>query len=543
MKKEKMPVERRSMHPSWLWIFPPFILFLAHAFLFRKWIIDDAGITFAYAKNLAAGYGLVAQPGVPPVEGYSNFLWVLTWVPFFLTHTFTQPIVPKVLSCILVLATFGIIYKVLVKKFALSSMAAMLVLVFVSINSSFVIWTTSGLENPLFVLLIVSLLAICLDFAGCQRITIKNAAAAACLSSAIALTRPDGIVYMLMFPATLVLRSVLKSNTKKSSRLVLPAYCLFIALILGAFYVFRFCYFHDIFPNTYRAKGGPDILFVKAFLLLKFEAIIRLVGLTSGCFGLLEGASIFVLVAMTACQITLKRFNIYHTVLLLFTVTAAGVFIVMPHDWMGEYRFGTPFIPLVFCYSVVLAVSYFDTLSISGRARAGAMVAVVLLFLCIKVPDSLSRSLTFIQDPPLPLEKVRRVIRSYEQNASILGVKHASMLVPDVGGALLYSHLRVYDLGMLSDRTIARTMGKDMPEFYDYIFEVAKPTFIHTHDAWATRANLDGDPRFRQDYVPFFEVIDPKIQVAGAKPIYSGDYVRKDVIRNSPTDLEKLRKL
>src|SRR5205814_3853654 len=41
------------------------------------WIVDDAAITFAYSKNLAAGHGLVITPGHAPEEGYSNTSWML----------------------------------------------------------------------------------------------------------------------------------------------------------------------------------------------------------------------------------------------------------------------------------------------------------------------------------------------------------------------------------------------------------------------------------------------------------------------------------
>ncbi|MEQ1566720.1 MAG: hypothetical protein ABMA64_13850 [Myxococcota bacterium] len=42
------------------------------------YVCDDAYITFRYAKNLATGHGLVFNPGeFPPVEGYSDFLWLL----------------------------------------------------------------------------------------------------------------------------------------------------------------------------------------------------------------------------------------------------------------------------------------------------------------------------------------------------------------------------------------------------------------------------------------------------------------------------------
>src|SRR5262249_23988574 len=50
----------------------PIIVFVAHASVFGSWIVDDAAISWAYARSLATGHGLVAQPGVAPVEGYSN---------------------------------------------------------------------------------------------------------------------------------------------------------------------------------------------------------------------------------------------------------------------------------------------------------------------------------------------------------------------------------------------------------------------------------------------------------------------------------------
>ena len=40
-------------------------------------LFDDAMISMRYARNLAEGYGLVWNPGEPPVEGYTNFLWTV----------------------------------------------------------------------------------------------------------------------------------------------------------------------------------------------------------------------------------------------------------------------------------------------------------------------------------------------------------------------------------------------------------------------------------------------------------------------------------
>ena len=40
-------------------------------------VAEDAFISFRFARNLVRGYGLVWYPGEGPVEGYTNFSWVL----------------------------------------------------------------------------------------------------------------------------------------------------------------------------------------------------------------------------------------------------------------------------------------------------------------------------------------------------------------------------------------------------------------------------------------------------------------------------------
>ncbi|HYN06417.1 MAG TPA: hypothetical protein VES67_03410 [Vicinamibacterales bacterium] len=40
-------------------------------------VVEDAYITYRFAKHLASGLGLVWNPHEAPVEGYTNFLWLL----------------------------------------------------------------------------------------------------------------------------------------------------------------------------------------------------------------------------------------------------------------------------------------------------------------------------------------------------------------------------------------------------------------------------------------------------------------------------------
>ena len=64
-----------SQHGAWALIALCIVGLLAHGF-YQRFLCDDAYITFRYARNVAAGNGLVFNPG-EHVEGFSNFLWML----------------------------------------------------------------------------------------------------------------------------------------------------------------------------------------------------------------------------------------------------------------------------------------------------------------------------------------------------------------------------------------------------------------------------------------------------------------------------------
>ena len=87
---------------------------IGHLFLFWlsaqifSYTIDDAYITFRYSKNLATGFGPTYNPGQPPVEGYTTFLWMLLMtLPHFIgvnVATFS-----KIVGLLLTCGTFALI--------------------------------------------------------------------------------------------------------------------------------------------------------------------------------------------------------------------------------------------------------------------------------------------------------------------------------------------------------------------------------------------------------------------------------------------------
>jgi hypothetical protein len=509
---------------SWLL---PLAVFLAHALLFGSWIVDDAGITFVYARNLAAGHGLVSQPGLPPVEGFSNFLWMLAFVPAFLAGLFDPAIVPKLASLALVGGSFFLLDRALVSLTG-SRAIPLVTLLLLAICSPFVIWTVSGLENPLYVFLLCVLLWLVVR----ERLREREIGAfpwvAGAVAACLALTRPDGILFAPLYPLLAVPRW---------GRIW--RYAAVLALLLGAFLLFRWSYFGDFVPNTFYAKGGPN---AKVYL----DLITLQPKMTAKAFELFESVAgpgsvllMAALLAGTAFLIGRGRFEWKHGVLLAFAYFGAMPFLLLPFDWMEEYRFGTPFFPFLYAYAVTLAASLFpDPARRRLPALVGGLAAVGLSLVLFA-----GRSVIFAAAPTVSFQEVvEKFGLRYNHYADLLKLEHPSILLPDVGGTLWVSRLRVYDLVGLTDRTIARTLERNQQAFYDYVFDEAKPTFIHLHHYWTLQAGFDYDPRFRRDYLPLFQVFEPAVRErAGGVPLSSGDFIRRDAIQGKEAAVAAIR--
>jgi hypothetical protein len=506
----------------------PFILFLAHAWFFRDWIIDDAGISFVYARNLAHGNGLVSQPGMAPVEGYSNFTWVLLMVPFFLLGIFDPIVIPKLISLILVLISFITVQKTLklVSKFA--GLAAFFALAFLALNTSFVVWTTSGLENPLYILLISLLLWQTIQLRDGGTYELKRVMLISGLSALCGLTRPDGIVYFGVFPFFVCLDLLSGKYRAREAVRFLLAYTAVFILIYGSYIAFRYFYFGDLLPNTYYAKGRSP--FSLDELNGKIRDLFTSVGLT-----IVPAVALLVMFIYTGVKKSITP--PYQSVILMLAI-AALAFFLLPFDWMGEYRFATPFLLLFYLFVFLTGERVYH---ISGRKLAAGVLLGILavIFTGTSIASFYSRSKTFAGCPTVPFTLVAENYGfRFNQYASEIGIENGSYLGPDMGGTLYYSELKIYDLVGLTDKTIAKSFANDEKLFFDYVFDTLKPTFIHTHDVWTYGANFDADPRFRRDYAAIDEIEDPWVLRYTGQTMYTGDYIRKDAIANQDAFLE-----
>lgn len=490
-------------------LLPAAALFIFHASLYGGWLIDDAGISFAYARNLASGYGLVSQPGQVPVEGFSNPLWVLLIATCYALKLFSIPLVPKLLSVLAVLAAFSVLAVVVLEITAAweAPVIAGMGLLLTAANPGFVLWCISGLENPLLILLASLLLLTTFRSVRAPAGKVRLPLCAGALASGLALTRPDAVLYCIFFPSALLVCKDRSGLTHRVRSLV--AYGLAVGLPFAAWLLFRRLYFHDWLPNTYYAKGGISFDTVSDLLQLDGPGFVRAAGLSRAIFPL---APALVPLLFLAPVFLWRHMERRVELLAIFVSLAFLGYIVLPDDWMGEYRFGT----LAFPGTYLLGFVVLGQIPLAGRGLRSkvaviAVAGMVLLAGCIL--PFVDRERSVLHSPVVPLESVASSAWQYNALTRGLALKHPVLLLPDLGGALMLSNSRVVDVAGLCDRSIARMYesGANPAQFAQYILDTVQPDLIHVHFYWAWKSGLLHSPQLAAQYID----------------LGGGDYVRR----------------
>lgn len=209
----------------------------------HAWGSDDAYISYRYARNLAEGHGLVFNPG-EPVEGYSNFLYVLLLTPLFWLLPDQWIFGASVVLNAGFAATALSVWRWHLGRRFDATAVALGTLLFV-LTLSLWVWVSSGLETPL-VLLLQLLTVALLD----RTLDDDAAMPLLCVSLVLLiLARADGFITPLVVVAFLGLqgrwRSVLATG-------------LTVALTIGSYFTWRYAYYGYWLPNTFYVKvSGP----------------------------------------------------------------------------------------------------------------------------------------------------------------------------------------------------------------------------------------------------------------------------------------------
>ncbi len=209
------------------------------------WLCDDAFISFRYARHLASGGGLAFNLGEqPPVEGYSDFLWVLALAPFDAIGL-KAPVVAPVLSALCGALLIACCARFVATRLQASSAATWSAALFLGTLAPMAIWSTGGLETMAFALALFGL------FAGLEAER-PRASSIALAALCVAWLRADGPLWGIAVLASALVIGRDESGRRRAALRGLAV----LALAVAAQSLFRWLYHGDLVPNTVRVKGG-----------------------------------------------------------------------------------------------------------------------------------------------------------------------------------------------------------------------------------------------------------------------------------------------
>jgi hypothetical protein len=227
---------------------------------------DDAYIPLRYARHLVAGDGLRWNPRETPVEGYSNFTYVLAGAAALVAGS--DPVVT--LKTAGALSLLGVLFVLPALQREGARLALGLTAAFLWLSYPWVaIWSVSGLETSTYALL--ALAAVALAARGAEQLE-RGATRAARLALGAAgiavllaaLTRPEGPLVGISLAAGAVAHGATRDAAASADRrrgpfargvAVAGPVAVAAALPYGLYLGWKLAWFGDLLPNSVRCKA------------------------------------------------------------------------------------------------------------------------------------------------------------------------------------------------------------------------------------------------------------------------------------------------
>ncbi len=398
---------------------------------FPKWIVDDAFISFRYADNLVVNGELNWNPGDDPTEGYTCVAMV--WL---ISVAMKLGVSPVMAAHILGIFFYYLGAAVLVLAFRGIRLASVAALALYLTAPFFYTHAWSGLETTMFTALIV--LAIYGYSARHRRLF-------AFAILLLSLTRPEGIL----------LSVILLSFFRPFSWSVVLSY----AIPFSVYYIWRWSYYGQFFPNTFYAKFATEsdentLLRLREFFMT---------------YLLLPGILAFVL----ALRENIRENRRLITGLAVFTAACLGVYLSSHLVMNYAYRFFVPFYPLV-----LLALA-----GVLYKARFDAMTLILTVSLMTpQLRKNLDRHI--LKDLTVFSRTYQGII---EDEHVRIGTFLKEKIDPDewlvvhadAGAIPYYSRLRTLDFGRLNNEYLARN-DPTPKEIVDYLYSYNPGVMVFT---------------------------------------------------------------
>ncbi len=217
---------------------------------------EDAAMLMRYAANLASGHGIVWNVGEAPVDGGTDFLYLVLLAGLVRAGLAVE--VAARLTCALAhVATVFLIF-VAIRRLHGSSVWVGAVTAAAFAVGRGADYVSACFGAPFFAFLVA--LTWYFAYAAARSPDSRGPAIAFSASAlAMALTRPEGV-----FLAAFMVVAVVVLNGARSARTTVATFLIFFGVAGGIYFFWRWSYFGYPLPNPYYRKGGgglyPDAL-------------------------------------------------------------------------------------------------------------------------------------------------------------------------------------------------------------------------------------------------------------------------------------------
>ena len=439
------------------WLIVAALLFLAHV-VYLNCVAEDAFIAFRFARHLAEGHGLVWNIGEPPVEGYTDFLWVLLCAGAIRAGLdvirFAQ-----LAGIAAALGTIWLVWRAAVQHLSLPPAAALVPVLLLAACGPFATWASSGMEMTLFTLLGFLAARLVADEWRTRR---RFAAVAAAVVLVCAtLTRPEGGLFAAIL---LGLSAAAALHDRQRLAAFASASVVYVAAV-GIYFWWRYSRYGYLLPNTFYAKTGGGLDQVLRGGLLAFLFYMQFVVLPLLPFTLVaiwECGLPHLRPALDGAATLLQRhaLSIFSAVLVA-AYTAYNV--AVGGDYMAMHRFFVPVLPFIYLLFALVAGVVYERRRSRPNAVGYAVLLAVTLAATFFPSTPLERS--FFYTPPQQhgdyrgvqterwhvarLSTIGRFFGEYRRDYS------ESVATSAIGAIGYYANMRVLDMHGLVDTHIA----------------------------------------------------------------------------------------
>ncbi|HIN54824.1 MAG TPA: hypothetical protein EYM79_10970 [Planctomycetes bacterium] len=337
---------------------------------------DDAYITLRYAQHWLRGDGIVFNT-TERVEGYTSFfhLALVSGAAKLVGGVNNLPLITQGIGLLAfggICAIIAFVLKPSTTQLNYSPRALLLLLI--PTNLSLIAWSLGGLETTLYTALLMLLTYQFSNTPDSSSLTTKKINRLGILLAIITMTRPEALLFVGITGLFLLLPHGLKSpQWKQLSILVLS----FLVVWLP-YFLWRWNYYGDPFPNTYYVKMDTDLItrlrngFHYLHTYARIAPFILPLGIVTG------------LLALTRIRATdHSQHHQAQSLFYMLSVASVGTLYVCytGGDHMPAYRF---FVPLVPIYGWLLAQSLPIVIPSLVNRHAGLLYVCCMGLICMQ---------------------------------------------------------------------------------------------------------------------------------------------------------------